>query len=178
MKKLLPLIASALLIAGCADDSANPWSTEQERADSQARKAETTGAKEMAQSKAAAEATATEPDALKYSWQKKAAAEKAAKEAEKAAMPLASGRAVVTAMRGDAGLIQIKRTDATNPGDKLVLSKDGKSLQIVVTAVDGEAVIADISPRQIKTPDLKIGEEVSCAAAAETAPDAAHAPAK
>lgn len=168
MKKFLPLIAFAMLLAGCADDAANnPWSTEQERADSKAAKAEATGAKEIAAAKASGE-TASDADPLKYSWQKKAAAEKAAKAGEPSP-ELASGRAVITAMRGDAGLIQIKRTDATAPGDKLVLTKDNKSLQIVVVSVEGDAVIANISPRQIKTPSIALGEEVSCTAAPEAA---------
>ncbi len=167
MNKFLPLIASALILAGCADNaSENPWSTEQERADSKAAKAEATGSKELAAAKAAGE-TSGEADPLKYSWQKKAAAEKAAKAGQP--VELASGRAIITAMRGDAGLIQIKRTDASAPGDKLVLTKDNKSLQIVVASVEGDAVIANISPRQIKTPDIKIGEEVACTAAPEAA---------
>ena len=169
MNKLLPLLACAALLAGCSNDASNnPWSTEQDRANADAEKANTAGTQENAIKPSSAEA-----DPLKYSWQKKAAAAKAGQPAPE----LASGRAIITAMRGDAGLIQIKRTDASNPGDKLVLTKDNKSLQVVVSKVDGEAVIADISPRQIKTPALAIGDEVSCTVAVEPAPEAPAAPA-
>ena len=155
MKKFLPLLASTLLLAGCAsDDSINPWSTEAERADARVGNAE-----------AAASASATSPtgDAAvpidKYSWQKKAAEAPAV-----AAKPeaLKSGKAVVLAIRGDAGLIQIKRTDTTAAGDKLVLKKDGKSLLITVTSTDGETAIANIVAKQLDTPGLAAGDEVSC----------------
>lgn len=158
MKNLLPLLASAALLAGCADDSSNPWSTEQERADSRVQNAAKAPVETVV-----GPATPETPKAPenKYSWQKKKA-EEVKPEAPKAA--LAAGKAVIVAIRGDAGLIQIKRTDASAPGDKLVLTKEGKSLQIIVHSVDGETVIADITARQLNTPALVVGDEVTCAA--------------
>ena len=156
MKKLLPLLATAALLAGCADDSSNPWSTEQERADSRVNNA----------AKAAPDAivgtpTAETPKAPenKYSWQKKVEEPKPEAKPE-----ISADKAVIVAIRGDAGLIQIKRAAAAAAGDKLVLTKDGKSLQIVVHSVDGDAVIADITARQINTPAIVVGDIVNCAA--------------
>jgi hypothetical protein len=155
MKNLLPLFVSAIVLAGCtADDAANPWSTEQERADAKVAQA----AAGTTSAAPAGGTTATAPAGeAKYSWQKKAA--EAPKPAP-AALP--EGKAIVSALRGDAGLIQIKLASAPAPGDKLVLTKEGKSLLIIVHSVDGEAVIADIAPRQVNTPEIKPGDEVSC----------------
>ncbi len=156
MKNLLPLFASAILLTGCAaDDAANPWSTEQERADARVAQADASN------STAPAAGTTTAAREAKYSWQKKAA--EASKDAvAPAALP--EGKALVSALRGDAGLIQIKTAHTPAPGDKLVLTKDGKSLLVVVNSVDGEAVIADIAPRQINTPAISVGDEVACSA--------------
>ena len=44
---------------------------------------------------------------------------------------------------------------------------------LALLAEHGEAVIADISPRQINTPAIAIGEEVACTVAAEPAPEEA-----
>jgi hypothetical protein len=156
MKNLLPLFVSAIVLAGCtADDASNPWSTEQERADAKVAQASSG----TTSSAPAGGATATAPAGeAKYSWQKKAA------EAPKpdAAPAIPEGKAIVTAIRGDAGLIQIKVATAPAPGDKLVLTKEGKSLVITIHSVEGEAVIADIAPRQANTPSINVGDEVAC----------------
>ena len=160
MKNLLPLLAIAALLTGCSDDSSNPWSTEQERADSRVQ-----NAAKAPSDTVVGTATAETPKAPenKYTWQKKKAEEPKV-EAPKVA--LSADKAVIVAIRGDAGLIQIKRATATAPGDKLVLTKDGKALQIVVHSVEGETIIADITARQINTPSLAQGDEVSCTAEA------------
>ena len=158
MKKLLPLLATAALLAGCADDSSNPWSTEVERADSRVQNAAQTPP-DIVVGTPTAETPKASQD--KYSWQKKKAEET---KPEAAPAALAADKAIIVAIRGDAGLIQIKRTAPSAAGDKLVLTKDGKALQIVVHSVEGESVIADISARQLNTPALAVGDEVSCAA--------------
>lgn len=156
MKNLLPLFASAILLAGCAgDDAANPWSTEQERADAHVAQAATTA---DSRTPAPETATTTAPAGkTKYSWQ-----EKAENAPKPEVPPLAEGKAIVTALRGDAGLIQIKLAQAPTPGDKFVLTKDGKSLLITIHSLDGESVIADIAPRQLNTPAINVGDEVAC----------------
>lgn len=164
MKNLLPLFASAVILAGCADDSSNPWATEQEKADSDVKIAEAAEAKT-----ASNPAGSTGATGKKYSWTDKKAAEGA--KPDEAAQPKAveAGKAVITAIRGDAGLIAFKRAEASVAGDKLVLKKDGKSLLVVVFSVEGEAVIANIAPAQIEALSPKIGDEVSVSAFEEAA---------
>lgn len=155
MKNLLPLLASAIVLAGCAaDDAANPWITEQERADARVAQAAAPVAP-----RPAAEVTPAATSGKKYSWQEKAAN---APKPEAAPVAIPEGKAIVTALRSDAGLIQIKIAHAPAPGDKLVLNKEGKSLLVVVNLVEGDSVIADIASRQLNTPSISVGDEVIC----------------
>lgn len=159
MKILLPLFASAIILAGCADDNgSNPWATDTEKADA--------GVKSAVASDSTAEASRPRTAPVKrgqYSWEKKKAAEAAA-EAAKPAEAIEAGHASITAIRGDAGLIALKRAEASAPGDKLVLKKDGKNLLVVVSSVDGEAVIADITANQVDALAPKVGDVVTVAA--------------
>ena len=162
MKNLLPLFASAVILAGCADDSVNPWANEQEQADAGVKTAEAAEAKTTSKPSAS-----TGTAGKKYSWTEKKAAEGA--KVEEAPKAVEAGKAVITAIRGDAGLISFKRAEASVAGDKLVLKKDGKSLLVVVFSVEGEAVIANIAPSQIDALSPKIGDEVAVSAFEEAA---------
>lgn len=154
MKTLLPLFASAILLVGCAgNDTENPWDNDQERADEVVAQ---TAPEPTIQPSAPVAPLAADT----YQFQKKAA-DIAAKAKPVEAPPLAEGRAVITAMRGDAGLLQLKMTEAPAAGAKLILTKEGKSLQVVVHSVEGEDIIADITPLQINTPTIAPGDEVS-----------------
>lgn len=174
MKQLLPLSVLALLLAGCADDTAtNPWSTKEEVLSSQAAKA--AEAHQKKEVKKAAKPTdakgVAKPD---ISFLKENAEAPKAEEVVKA---LEANHARIIAVRADAGLIQFKRAEPTNPGDKLVLTKDGASLLVVASIVEGESVIADIAPRQVKTPAILVGDDVACTAPVEDKPEGAAAPA-
>ena len=172
MKHLLPLSVLALVLAGCADDNAtNPWSTAEERAEGKSVKAakkhdDAVAQKDAAAAKASPAATLTPVSELNYSFLKKKD-EALAEAAPAVPAVLEANRAKVTAVRADAGLIQIKRSEPANPGDKFVLTKDGKSLLVTVSVVDGDAIIANIAPKQVNTPAIFVGDELPCVAPAE-----------
>lgn len=174
MKQLLPLSVLALLLAGCADDNAtNPWSSKEEVLSNQAAKAATKHKADSAKkdARAADSKGVAKPD---ISFLKENAE---APKTEEVVKPLEANHARIIAVRADAGLIQFKRAESTNPGDKLVLTKDGASLLVVASIVEGESVIADIAPRQVKTPAILVGDEVVCTAPIEDKPEGAAAPA-
>lgn len=161
MKSLLPLSALALLLAGCSDDNAtNPWSTAEERAASRAEQAVAKHQVESAKKGADTAANPAKPAKPDLSIFKQKEEAPKVEEAPKTAQ---ANHALIVAIRADAGLIQFKRTEATNPGDKLILTKDGASLLVVVSIVEGESVIADIAPKQVKIPAILVGDEVACA---------------
>lgn len=174
MKQLLPLSVLALMLAGCADDNAtNPWSTKEEVLSNQADKAATKHKEESAKR----EARAAAPKAIAKPNISFLNENADAPKTDEAVKPLEANHARIIAVRADAGLIQFKRAESTNPGDKLVLTKDGASLLVVASIVEGESVIADIAPRQVKTPAILVGDDVVCTVPVEDKPEGAAAPA-
>lgn len=157
-----------VLVAGCASDQAtnatNPWASPEDRAEGKAAKAAAIHEEKQAKEDAVAakvDAAAVLPPVSKlpYSFIKKA---DEAPKVEEAPPALDPNRARIVAVRADAGLIQIKRSEPANPGDKFVITKDGKSLLIIVSRVDGEAIIADIAPKQVNVPAILVGDELPC----------------
>lgn len=145
MKKTLTALALAALLTGCASDNANT-------------------PRRARGPKPAKQPTAVAPISYEkgtYSWD----AAPPSNSVAQLSAPEDSSRAVVSAIRGDQGLIALLRSEKPAPGSKFVLIKDEKALLITIVEVDGDTIIAAIPANQANIPSISVGTEVSLTAA-------------
>ncbi len=139
MKKTLTALALAALLTGCASDNA-----------SASRRARATQP-----GKHAPTAPATYQKGA-YSWD----ANPVTANATKFSAPEDPSLAVISAIRGDKGLLSLLRAEKPAPGSQFVLLKDEKPLLITIVEVDGDVIVASIPANQAEIPTLTVGSEV------------------
>mgnify|MGYP006267128831 CR=1 FL=1 len=160
MQRSLLLLTLSFMLVGC-EDFRSPW------------------ASGGADNSPAAPAVASEPknadgsaaaNGPKFSWEKNAPATTEAKVDPVKANepPKDANKARIVSVREEFGLIALVRADKPEPKTRLLLTKENKGVQVEVVRADDKMIIVGIIPNQIKTPDLKPGDEVTCGVMAAT----------
>lgn len=188
MRKALLVLASfaAVAFAGCASSSSNPWATPDSKPapkaqpqasavapaapaaqnDLFAEDAELPASAVRSASPAAPAASESDlladfPAIRRANLEKALKALKAVSEVEELPMP-DKGNARVTRYNTQVGVIEFITPNTYSVGEHVVLTKEGKSALVMVLAVDGNRIVADVVAGVKGAPVLKPADHVLC----------------